>query len=157
MCDGWNSFVCIIATQLNTMKRTASAVWQGDQKKGQGTLSTQSGVLNKTQYAFSTRFESGIGTNPEELIAAAHAGCFTMSVSATLERAGFLANDLNTEATLDLDMANLMVTGIHLDLTASLIDGLSFEAFQEIAEGAKANCIVSKALSVPITLSVSYQ
>ena len=80
-----------------------------------------------------------------------------MSVSATLERAGFLANDLNTEATLDLDMANLMVTGIHLDLTASLIDGVSAEAFQEIAEGAKANCIVSKALSVPITLSVFYK
>jgi len=91
------------------------------------------------------------------LIAAAHAGCFTMSVSANLERAGFIANDLNTEATLDLDMANLMVTGIHLNLTASLIDGLSAEAFQEVAEGAKASCIVSKALSVPVTLSVYYQ
>jgi len=139
------------------MKRTAKAHWKGNLKEGNGEISSQSTVLNQTPYSFKTRFESGIGTNPEELIAAAHAGCFTMAVSATLERAGFLANDLNTEAILDLDMANLKVTGIHLDLKASLIDGLSAEAFQEIAEGAKANCIVSKALSVPVTLSVSYQ
>ena len=139
------------------MKRTAKAHWNGNLKEGKGEISSQSTILNQTPYSFNTRFESGTGTNPEELIAAAHAGCFTMSVSATLERAGFLANDLNTEATLDLDMANLMVTGIHLDLTASLIDGVSAEAFKEIAEGAKANCIISKALSVPIALSVSYQ
>ena len=139
------------------MKRTAKAHWNGNLKEGKGEISSQSTILNQTPYSFKTRFESGIGANPEELIAAAHAGCFTMAVSATLERAGFLANDLNTEATLDLDMANLMVTGIHLDLKASLIDGVSAEAFQEIAQGAKANCIVSKALSVPITLSVSYQ
>jgi osmotically inducible protein OsmC len=139
------------------MKRTAKAHWNGNLKEGKGEISSQSTVLNQTPYSFKTRFESGIGTNPEELIAAAHAGCFTMSVSAVLERAGFLANDLNTEATLDVDLVNLMVTGIHLDLTASLIDGVSAEAFQEMAEGAKANCIVSKALSVPITLSVTYQ
>ena len=139
------------------MKRTAKAHWNGNLKEGKGEISTQSTVLNQTPYSFKTRFESGIGTNPEELIAAAHAGCFTMSVSATLERAGFLAGDLNTEATLDVDLAELKVTGIHLDLKASLIDGISAEAFQEIAEGAKANCIVSKALSVPITLNVSYQ
>jgi len=139
------------------MKRTAKAHWNGNLKEGKGEISTQSTVLNQTPYSFKTRFESGIGTNPEELIAAAHAGCFTMSVSATLERAGFLAGDLSTEATLDVDLAELKVTGIHLDLKASLIDGISAEAFQEIAEGAKANCIVSKALSVPITLNVSYQ
>ena len=139
------------------MKRTANAHWTGNLKEGKGEISTQSTVLNQTPYSFKTRFESGIGTNPEELIAAAHAGCFTMSVSATLERAGFLAGDLSTEATLDVDLAELKVTGIHLDLKASLIDGISAEAFQEIAEGAKANCIVSKALSVPITLNVSYQ
>jgi len=139
------------------MKRTGKAHWNGSLKEGKGEISSQSIVLNQTPYSFKTRFESGIGTNPEELIAAAHAGCFTMAVSATLERAGFLAKDLSTEATLDLDMADLKVTGIHLDLKASLIDGLSTKAFQEIAEGAKANCIVSKALSVPITLSVSYQ
>jgi osmotically inducible protein OsmC len=139
------------------MKRTAKAHWNGNLKEGKGELSSQSAVLNQTIYSFKTRFESGIGTNPEELIAAAHAGCFTMSVSAALERAGFTARDLDTEAILDLDMANLKVTGIHLDLKAAPIDGLSAEAFQQIAEGAKANCIVSKALSVPITLSVSYQ
>lgn len=139
------------------MKRTAKAHWNGNLKEGKGEISTQSTILNQTPYSFKTRFESGIGTNPEELIAAAHAGCFTMSVSATLERAGFLANDLDTEATLEVDLVNLKVTGIHLDLKASLIDGVSAEAFQEIAEGAKANCIVSKALSVPITLNVSYQ
>ena len=139
------------------MKRTAKAHWNGSLKEGKGEISSQSTVLNQTPYSFKTRFDSGIGTNPEELIAAAHAGCFTMSVSAVLEQAGFLANDLNTEATLDVDLANLRVTGIHLALTASLIDGVSAEAFQEIADGAKANCIVSKALSVPITLSVSYQ
>jgi osmotically inducible protein OsmC len=139
------------------MKRTAKAHWNGNLKEGKGEISSQSTILNQTPYSFKTRFESGIGTNPEELIAAAHAGCFTMSVSATLERAGFLAKDLYTESTLDVDLASLKISGIHLDLKASLIDGVSAKAFQEIAEGAKANCIVSKALSVPITLSVSYQ
>jgi osmotically inducible protein OsmC len=139
------------------MKRTSKAHWKGNLKEGKGEISSQSTVLNNTPYSFKTRFESGIGTNPEELIAAAHAGCFTMSVSAVLERAGFIANDLNTEAILDVDLGNLMVTGIHLDLKAALIDGVSAEAFQQMAEGAKANCIVSKALSVPITLSVTYR
>ena len=139
------------------MKRTAKAHWNGNLKEGKGEITSQSTVLHQTSYSFKTRFESGIGTNPEELIAAAHAGCFTMSVSAVLERAGFKANDLNTEATVDVDLANLMITGIHLALSASSIEGVSPEAFQEMAEGAKANCIVSKALSVPITLSVSYQ
>ena len=139
------------------MKRTAKANWNGSLKEGKGHISTQSTVLNQTPYSFKTRFDSGISTNPEELIAAAHAGCFTMSVGATLERAGFLANDLNTEAILDVDLVNLNITGIHLDLKASLIEGVSAEAFQEIAEGAKVNCLVSKVLNVPITLSVSYQ
>src|SRR5258707_969203 len=134
------------------MKRTANAHWSGTLKEGKGEISSQSTVLNQTPYSFKTRFESGVGTNPEELIAAAHAGCFTMSVGATLERAGYVARDLNTEAILDVDLVNLNITGIHLDLKASLIDGVSAEAFQQIAEGAKANCIVSKALSaVPIT------
>ena len=139
------------------MKRTAKAHWNGNLKEGKGEISSQSTVLNQTPYSFKTRFESGIGTNPEELIAAAHAGCFTMSVSAALECSGFLANDLTTEAILDVDMADLKITGIHLNLKASLIDGVSARAFQEIAEGSKANCIISKALSVPITLNVSYQ
>ena len=139
------------------MKRTAKAHWKGNLKDGKGEISSQSTTLNQTPYSFKTRFDSGIGTNPEELLAAAHAGCFTMSVGATIERAGFVAKDLNTEAILDVDFATLTITGIHLDLKASLIDGVSAAAFQQIAEGAKANCIISKALSVPITLSVSYK
>ena len=139
------------------MKRTANAHWSGTLKEGKGEISSQSTVLNQTNFSFKTRFESGIGTNPEELIAAAHAGCFTMSVGATLERAGFVAKDLSTEATLDADLVNLKITGIHLDLKSSLIDGVSAEAFQQIAEGAKVNCIVSKALNVPVTLSVTYR
>ena len=139
------------------MKRTAKAHWNGNLKEGKGELFSQSNTLNQIPYSYKTRFESGIGTNPEELLAAAHAGCFTMAVSASLETAGFIARDLNTEAILDLDVLALRITGILLDLKASVIEGLSAEAFQKIAEGAKANCIVSKALSVPITLSVSYQ
>src|SRR5258708_19554027 len=104
------------------MKRTAKAHWNGNLKEGKGEISSQSTVLNQTPYSFKTRFESGIGTNPEELIAAAHAGCFTMAVSATLERAGFLAKDLSTEATLDLDIPDLKTPGIHLHLKPSLIN-----------------------------------
>lgn len=139
------------------MKRTANAHWNGNLKEGKGEVSSQSTTLNKTPYSFKTRFESGVGTNPEELIAAAHAGCFTMSVSATLEREGFVANDLDTEAIVDVDMADLKIKSIHLELKAALIDGLSAKAFQQIAEGAKANCIISKALSMPITLNVTYK
>jgi len=138
------------------MKRTAHAHWNGTLTAGKGEITTQSTTLNNTQYSFKTRFQEGVGTNPEELIAAAHAGCFTMAVSATLAQAGFTANDLATEAVLDLDLQNLTINGIHLALTASLIDGVSEEKFKEIAEGAKANCIVSKALNVPITLDVTY-
>jgi osmotically inducible protein OsmC len=139
------------------MKRTAKAHWNGNLKEGKGEVSSQSTTLNKTPYSFKTRFESGVGTNPEELIAAAHAGCFTMSVSATLEHEGFIANDLDTEATVEVDMGELKIKSVHLELKAALIDGLSAEAFQKIAEGAKANCIVSKALSMPITLNVTYK
>jgi osmotically inducible protein OsmC len=139
------------------VKRTAKAHWKGNLKEGKGEITSQSTTLNQTPYSFKTRFESGIGTNPEELIASAHAGCFTMSVSAALEGAGFIAKDLNTEAIVDVDFSVLKITGILLNLKASAIDGLSAAAFQEIAEGAKANCIISKALSMPITLSVSYQ
>jgi osmotically inducible protein OsmC len=138
------------------MKRTANAHWNGNLKEGKGEISTQSTTLNKTQYSFKTRFEAGVGTNPEELLAAAHAGCFTMAVSAALTQAGFSANDLETTAVLDLDMAKLEVTGIELNLKAALIDGVSAETFQQVAEGAKAGCIISKALSVPITLNVTY-
>ena len=139
------------------MKRTAKAHWNGTLMEGKGEISSQSTVLNNTNYSFKTRFADGIGTNPEELLAAAHAGCFTMAVGATLGQAGFTPGDLNTEAVLDLDMQALTITGIHLSLTGSVIEGVSEYKFKEIAEGAKANCIISKALSVPITLDVKYQ
>ena len=139
------------------MKRTAKAHWKGNLKEGKGEISSQSTVLNETQYSFKTRFEQGAGTNPEELLAAAHAACYTMAVSARLTQAGFTPGDLNTEAILDLDMTALKITGIQLVLTATPIDGVSADKFKEIAEGAKTNCIISKALSVPITLQVTYQ
>jgi len=138
------------------MKRTATAHWNGTLKDGKGELTTQSTTLNKTQYSFKTRFESGVGTNPEELIAAAHAGCFTMAVGAALTQQGFTPGDLDTAAILDLDMAALSITGIHLELKASVIDGVSEEQFKAVAEDAKKNCIISKALSVPFTLNVTY-
>src|ERR1700759_1784657 len=138
------------------MKRTAKAHWTGTLKEGNGELTTQSTTLNKTQYSFKTRFESGVGTNPEELIAAAHAGCFTMAVGAALTQAGFTPKGLETEAILDLDMAKLTIKGIELSLKGEKIDGVDADKFKEIAEGAKANCIISKALSVPITLKVAY-
>jgi len=123
---------------------------------GQGQITTQSATLNNTQYSFKTRFADGVGTNPEELIAAAHAGCFTMAVGAALTQAGFTPNDLNTEAILDLDMVALKINGIQLNLVGAAISGVSEDTFKQIAEGAKANCIVSKALSVPITLNIQY-
>src|ERR1017187_4299590 len=139
------------------MKRTATAHWKGTLKEGKGEITTQSTTLNKTQYSFKTRFEQGVGTNPEELIAAAHAGCFTMAVGAALTKAGFTPGDLDTEAILDLDMAVSGITGIHLELKGAAISGVTEAKFKEIAEGAKANCIISKVLSVPITLNVSYK
>lgn len=138
------------------MKRTANAHWNGTLKDGKGELTTQSTTLNKTQYSFKTRFEEGVGTNPEELIAAAHAGCFTMAVGAALSQQGFTPGDLTTDAILDLDMAALSITGIHLELKASQIEGVSEEQFKAVAEEAKKNCIISKALSVPFTLNVTY-
>lgn len=129
------------------MKRTASAHWEGDLKTGKGTLSTQSTVLNQHPYSFNTRFEEGIGTNPEELLAASHAGCFTMAISAALSQAGFKATALDTVATLQLE--GLAITHIHLSVKGR-VPGLSTEQFQEIAKGAEKNCIISKALSVSI-------
>lgn len=138
------------------MKRTANAHWNGTLQEGKGEITTQSTILNKTQYSFKTRFADGVGTNPEELIAAAHAGCFTMAVGAALSQAGITPGDLTTDAILDLDMQALEIKGIHLELKASIIDGVDEAKFKEVAEGAKAGCIVSKALSVPITLNVTY-
>jgi len=135
------------------MKRTASAIWLGDLKRGKGSLTTQSGVLKETPYSFTTRFENGVGTNPEELIAAAHAGCFTMALSAFLGRAGFTPEKLSTQATLSLEQiqGNWTITSIHLD-TSARIPGIGRENFEEIAADAKANCPVSRALNATITL-----
>ena len=138
------------------MKRIAKAHWNGSLQEGKGEISTQSTVLNQTQYSFKTRFADGVGTNPEELIAAAHAGCFSMALSATLAHHNIIAGDIFTTAIVDLDMQALAITGIHLDLKASFIEGVDEPTFNEIAEGAKAHCIISKALNVPITLNVVY-
>ena len=136
------------------MKRKASAFWRGDLKAGRGTISTESGVLKETQYSFGTRFENGIGTNPEELIGAAHAGCFSMALSAELQKAGFTADSISTTATVNLEnvpQTSWTVTKIHLE-TAAKIPSISPEKFSEIANGAKAGCPISRLLKAEITL-----
>ena len=136
------------------MKRNASAVWHGNLKSGKGTLTTDSTVLKETQYSFATRFADGVGTNPEELIAAAHAGCFTMALSAALEQAGFVADTLSTSAGLTLEnnpKTSWTISAIHLATTAK-VPGISAEKFAEVAAGAKANCPVSRVLKADITL-----
>jgi osmotically inducible protein OsmC len=140
--------------QNKIMKRIASAVWNGDLKQGKGTLTTQGGALSQTPYSFAARFEQGAGTNPEELIAAAHAGCFTMQLSAFLTQAGFVPTQLSTRATLALEQVEgtWTITTVHLDLTA-LIPGITREKFESIAADAKAKCPVSRVLNATITLS----
>jgi osmotically inducible protein OsmC len=139
------------------MKRNASAVWHGNLKSGKGTLSTDSTVLKDTQYSFGSRFESGVGTNPEELIAAAHAGCFTMALSAALEQAGFTADTLSTSAALTLEnnpQTSWTISAVHLTTTAK-VPGISAEKFAEVAAGAKANCPVSRVLKASISLDAT--
>jgi lipoyl-dependent peroxiredoxin len=140
------------------MKRNASATWLGDLKQGKGSLTTQSGVLKETPYSFTTRFENGVGTNPEELIAAAHAGCFTMALSAFLGRAGFSPEKLSTQATLAFEQVqgNWTITAVHLDTTAR-VPGIGREKFAEIAADAKANCPVSRVLNAQITLDAKLE
>jgi len=135
------------------MQRTASAHWEGGLKDGKGTVSSASGVLSNTQYSFSTRFENGIGTNPEELIAAAHAGCFSMALSAQLDNAGLKAAAIDTTANLTFEKtdAGFTITRIHLDLKAK-IPNASNEAFQKAAADAKAGCPISRVLNTEITL-----
>jgi len=140
------------------MKRTASAVWTGGLKDGKGSISTQSGVLANTQYGFNTRFENGPGTNPEELIAAAHAGCFTMALSAQLGEAGLVAESLKTTAAVTLEKVDdgFSITAVHLDLSAK-IPGASQQAFEAAANKAKAGCPVSKLLNATITLDAKLE
>jgi lipoyl-dependent peroxiredoxin len=136
------------------MKRTAKAHWQGNLKEGKGTLTTPSGILNKTNYSFKTRFEEGeAGTNPEELLAAAHAGCFTMAVGAMLTAKGLTSKSLDTEAIITME--GLAVTAVHLVISGS-VDGITADEFIAITKDAEKNCIISKVLSVPITSEATF-
>ena len=140
------------------MLRKASAEWKGSIKEGGGTISTESGVLRHTQYSFSTRFEDGIGTNPEELIAAAHAGCFSMALSGQLGAAGLTADSINTTAAVRLEKldSGFAITKIHLDVTAK-IPGADDDAFQTAAANAKAGCPISKLFNAEITMDAKLE
>jgi osmotically inducible protein OsmC len=135
------------------MVRTASAHWAGGLKDGKGTVSTASGVLKDTQYSFSTRFENGVGTNPEELVAAAHAGCFSMALSAQLGNAGMTAESIDTKASLTFEKtdAGFTVTSIHLDVRVK-IPGADQAKFDEAAQNAKKGCPISRLLNTNITM-----
>src|SRR5262245_50822970 len=140
------------------MKRTASAVWNGTLKEGKGTISSQSGVLKGTPYSFASRFGDAVATNPEELIAAAHAGCFTMALSNVLGTAGFPAERLATTASLTFDKVgdNWTITTIHLDLTAK-VPKLDKAKFQELADTAKGTCPGSRVLNAKLTLAATLE
>lgn len=140
------------------MQRKGSAVWKGDLKTGTGTVSTESGVLTDTQYSFATRFENGKGTNPEELIAAAHAGCFSMALSAQLGNAGITAERIATSATVTLEKgeAGFAITAVHLDVRAKLKSG-NRQAFETAANNAKTGCPVSKVLNAKITMNATLE
>ncbi|MDQ1558517.1 MAG: lipoyl-dependent peroxiredoxin [Pyrinomonadaceae bacterium] len=135
------------------MKRNANAEWRGGLKDGKGTISTDSGVLEQTQYSFSTRFEDGKGTNPEELIAAAHAGCFSMALSGQLGNAGLTAESIKTTASVKLEKtdAGFTITEVHLDVWA-LVPGATQEQFDTATGNAKAGCPVSRVLNAEITM-----
>lgn len=134
------------------MKRTATAIWHGTGKEGKGALTTQSNVLNNTQYSFNTRFENGIGTNPEELVAAAHAGCFSMKLSFNVDAAGFKADTLETKC--EINFENGVITQSHLILSAN-IPGISKEKFDEVVADAEQNCPISKLLNTKITVTAT--
>jgi len=140
------------------MKRKASAVWKGGLKDGKGTVSTESGVLSNAQYSFGTRFESGKGTNPEELIAAAHAGCFSMALSAELGKVNLKPESINTTATITLDMlpTGPTVTSSHLETTVK-IPGADKAVFDKAAADAKAGCPISRLLNAKITMEAKLE
>jgi lipoyl-dependent peroxiredoxin len=135
------------------MQRKASAVWRGGLKDGKGVISTDSGTLKETQYSFGTRFENGVGTNPEELIAAAHAGCFAMAFSAELGKAGLTPERISATATVTLDKTNegFTVTQSHLDVTAK-VPGANADKVIEVANAAKAGCPISRLLNAKVTM-----
>ena len=134
------------------MKRTATAVWNGSGKEGNGKLTTQSTTLQQTQYSYKSRFEEGTGTNPEELVAAAHAGCFSMKLSFILGAAGFVPESIETSAAINFE--NGVLTNSHLTVKAK-VPGITPEKFKECAEEAKATCPISKSLSIPITMEAA--
>ena len=138
------------------MKRTATAVWSGSGKEGKGNLTTQSTTLNKTQYSYNSRFEEGVGTNPEELLAAAHAGCFTMALAFALQGAGLTADELETTSTITLDVTSgtPTITTSHLVLKAK-IPGVTQEKFLELAKGAEQGCPISRVIKAEITLDAT--
>jgi len=140
------------------MKRKASAVWRGGLKDGKGLISSESGVLKETQYSFSTRFENGVGTNPEELIAAAHAGCFSMAFSAELGKAGITPESIHTTAIITLDKtdAGWTVTESHLDVSAK-IPGVDPAKFTAAANAAKAGCPISRLLKTNVTMNAKVE
>jgi osmotically inducible protein OsmC len=140
------------------MKRNASAVWKGGLKDGMGTISSDSGVLADTQYSFSTRFENGKGTNPEELIAAAHAGCFSMALSAQLGTMGLTPEEIRTSAAVSLDKVGdgFAITAVHLTVKAK-VPGADAPQFQTAANNAKAGCPVSKVLNATITMDATLE
>ena len=140
------------------MKRNASAEWNGGLKDGKGKISTDSGVLDNTQYSFSTRFEDGKGTNPEELIAAAHAGCFSMALSGQLGQAGLTADNIRTTASVSLEKTDsgFAITSVHLEVKAK-VPGADQQAFMTAADNAKAGCPVSKVLKADITMNASLE
>src|SRR6266516_6950311 len=140
------------------MKRTASATWQGGLKEGKGTVSTESGLLSRTPYSFSTRFESQPGTNPEELIAAAHAGCFSMALSAELGKADITPETIGTAATLTMERLaeGWTVTSIHLEVRAK-ISGADPAKFEAAANAAKSNCPISRLLNTKITMEAKLE
>jgi len=136
------------------MKRNATAVWNGSGKEGTGHLSTQSTTLNKTQYSFNSRFAEGVGTNPEELVAASHAGCFSMKLSFVLNAAGFTADEIETNCVITLDPAQGAITESALTVKAK-VPGISKEQFDACAADAKANCPISKLFNTNITMEAT--
>lgn len=134
--------------------RRASATWKGTGKEGSGTVSTQSTVLNNTQFSFGSRFEEGVGTNPEELIGAAHAGCFSMKLSFIIVAAGFTADSINTNAKVTLEDGK--ISTVHLDVKAK-VPGMNADQFAAAANDAKANCPISKSLNAEITMDAALE
>jgi osmotically inducible protein OsmC len=140
------------------MKRKASAVWQGGLKDGKGAISTESGALKETQYSFSTRFENGVGTNPEELIAAAHAGCFSMALSGQLGGANLKPERIATTATVTMEKLDTgwTLTAVHLDVVAK-VPGATAAAFETAAGNAKSGCPISRVLKAEITMDAKLE